>query len=198
MCGEHTLALLRLFSDWGSSPRVRGTPPFRLSCPTLTGIIPACAGNTRVRRWPTTRRRDHPRVCGEHEALLTPQFADQGSSPRVRGTPGSPAPRCPGAGIIPACAGNTPTPVRNPVRTGDHPRVCGEHEAAQYRVRIIEGSSPRVRGTRDAVVGAEVDRGIIPACAGNTSVSLRRRAQSWDHPRVCGEHNNGFDCVFLG
>ena len=30
--------------------------------------------------------------------------------------------------------------------------------------------------------------GIIPACAGNTSVSSPTRTSRWDHPRVCGEH----------
>ena len=50
------------------------------------------------------------------------------------------------------------------------------------------GSSPRVRGTREAA-GEHVGlAGIIPACAGNTHGNARMARPLWDHPRVCGEH----------
>ncbi|EEP20764.1 hypothetical protein BIFANG_03334 [Bifidobacterium angulatum DSM 20098 = JCM 7096] len=52
--------------------------------------------------------RDHPRVCGEHELPELRQAAIRGSSPRVRGTPPAQPIRLLLAGIIPACAGNTP------------------------------------------------------------------------------------------
>ena len=32
--------------------------------------------------------------------------------------------------------------------------------------------------------------GIIPAYAGNTAASIPQVSASWDHPRVCGEHND--------
>ncbi len=50
------------------------------------------------------------------------------------------------------------------------------------------GSSPRVRGTRRPVLPHPRERGIIPACAGNTRPSSTCRRCSRDHPRVCGEH----------
>ncbi len=52
------------------------------------------------------------------------------------------------------------------------------------------GSSPRVRGTPTTTAGATGRPGIIPACAGNTRCRLPRAARWWDHPRVCGEHQN--------
>ena len=91
-------------------------------------------------------------------------------------------------GIIPACAGNTPVPVDSSCNRRDHPRVCGEHLAA-YTGEIEElGSSPRVRGTRLVAVDQADDRGIIPACAGNTLAVTGCPFPRRDHPRVCGEH----------
>ena len=55
------------------------------------------------------------------------------------------------------------------------------------------GSSPHVRGTPN---GEPVDyeaAGIIPACAGNTSLKSGLQWFPWDHPRMCGEHA-GFEC----
>ncbi len=70
----------------------------------------------------------------------------------------------------------------------DHPRVCGEHYWLRYGYAVREGSSPRVRGTRRPVLPHPRERGIIPACAGNTRPSSTCRRCSRDHPRVCGEH----------
>ena len=50
------------------------------------------------------------------------------------------------------------------------------------------GSSPRMRGTRRARFAESIPRGIIPAYAGNTSMSAIGSPTHWDHPRVCGEH----------
>ena len=71
---------------------------------------------------------------------------------------------------------------------GDHPRVCGEHLRLSDLRRINPGSSPRVRGTRAVRAACGRAGGIIPAYAGNTSGYPYRRWRSWDHPRVCGEH----------
>ena len=71
----------------------------------------------------------------------------------------------------------------------DHPRVCGEHEMALTDEDIMRGSSPRVRGTPELRYKYEVNGGIIPACAGNTSTTRERRCRPRDHPRVCGEHS---------
>ena len=91
-----------------------------------------------------------------------------GSSPRVRGT------RCGEQlvllfrGIIPACAGNTIGRVACVILSGDHPRVCGEHNGTRYICLAATGSSPRVRGTRGRWSRRARSTGIIPACAGNT------------------------------
>ena len=127
-------------------------------------------------------------MCGEHACASNQAYDDPGSSPRVRGTLRG-ARRVEGAeGIIPACAGNTSTPRALSLGSRDHPRVCGEHATSAVTVRPWPGSSPRVRGTLQFDYHPRVRLGIIPACAGNTRVTGRRRGWTGDHPRVCGEH----------
>ena len=115
-----------------------------------------------------------------------------GSSPRVRGTrseeQGPPRPHR----IIPACAGNTRCARRCSGARWDHPRACGEHPSRIFVEFTVLGSSPRVRGTRLVVAPAQMDRGIIPACAGNTRPPCRRASRCRDHPRVCGEHLHAY------
>ena len=91
-------------------------------------------------------------------------------------------------GIIPACAGNTCSPLARLCLGWDHPRVCGEHRSAQTVISPELGSSPRVRGTPLVQHRVAPAGGIIPACAGNTAVDALLVLPLEDHPRVCGEH----------
>ena len=184
----------------GSSPRVRGTRALGHETGRFAGIIPACAGNT-FRRWRCRcRRRDHPRVCGEHGTGGIKMQMAQGSSPRVRGTRGQYVGLELGEGIIPACAGNTFGLLYRSHNRRDHPRVCGEHTMRNFPYLRDEGSSPRVRGTLPLVGVKQHEAGIIPACAGNTGDSTAITRISRDHPRVCGEHHiaNGIAACFVG
>ena len=107
MCGEHKRSPLCAAMRMGSSPHVRGARPKLLVTSTGDGIIPACAGGTsRPPCW-TPYRRDHPRMCGEHDQNDPEDVAVPGSSPHVRGAPDPMAVRRDVAGIIPACAGST-------------------------------------------------------------------------------------------
>ena len=91
-------------------------------------------------------------------------------------------------GIIPAHAGNTIHVPKSALCLGDHPRACGEHVTPWRDSEAILGSSPRMRGTLVIDWRARIAIGIIPAHAGNTSLSMRYRAMARDHPRACGEH----------
>ena len=53
---------------------------------------------------------------------------------------------------------------------------------------MIEGSSPRMRGTQSTSSKSDHCRGIIPAYAGNTFPVKLIEWPKRDHPRVCGEH----------
>ena len=114
--------------------------------------------------------------------------ACMGSSPRVRGTLLRDCGRDDRTGIIPACAGNTLIGRGALPRSGDHPRMCGEHPGGHEVEWDRSGSSPRVRGTPGRG-GHNPNRvGIIPACAGNTARGPCTTRPCRDHPRVCGEH----------
>ena len=167
---------------------MRGTRRGKADEKRLHGIIPAYAGNTRSRSFCRVRRRDHPRVCGEHKRPNYPLRRVKGSSPRMRGTPWSCRGRRIAGGIIPAYAGNTMAAIISSNRCRDHPRVCGEHKPLELSRFAQSGSSPRMRGTlADCDISGFV-WGIIPAYAGNTKDSIYRRIVPRDHPRVCGEH----------
>ena len=53
------------------------------------------------------------------------------------------------------------------------------------------GSSPRVRGAADIPTIHGVLIGIIPARAGSSCASAPRPMRRWDHPRACGEQEDG-------
>ncbi len=76
-------------------------------------------------------------------------------------------------------------------RSWDHPRACGEHDGRQHVARHPAGSSPRLRGTPVSVIVTAAVGGIIPALAGNTSISSVLVSLCRDHPRACGEHRFG-------
>ena len=168
MCGEHDNSTTEKKERLGSSPHVRGTR-FRRGFPRWRlGIIPACAGNTSIPVFSSKTARDHPRMCGEHRSQLLAEYRQTGSSPHVRGTPGRAAGIRVVPGIIPACAGNTRPARRVLSSPRDHPRMCGEHFSGALANVKAAGSSPHVRGTREASPAASNHQGIIPACAGNT------------------------------
>ena len=153
-----------------------------------SGIIPALAGNTPHALLTLSESGDHPRACGEHFQRFYLTNLPTGSSPRLRGTQ---AGRLLGVyhyGIIPALAGNTGAHAPDCDVCRDHPRACGEHPAESTIVNPLLGSSPRLRGTREADL-LQCDSGwIIPALAGNTSPAPEWRSDHGDHPRACGEH----------
>ena len=94
-------------------------------------------------------------------------------------------------GIIPAHAGNTCRPtLRTPV-VRDHPRTCGEHARRIWCKHRPTGSSPHMRGTLLDCVQNLVNFGIIPAHAGNTLGDAFTPFVTGDHPRTCGEHDDG-------
>ena len=111
----------------------------------------------------------HPRGCGEHPTRLERLSAQDGSSPRVRGT----------------CSGR-----RWSCRPGSvHPRGCGEHHESRGTAEGRTGSSPRVRGT-SLHIGIHLGATrFIPAGAGNMPAPATRATMPTVHPRGCGEHS---------
>ena len=173
VCGEHLIQNDGNVNVPGSSPRMRGTP--------TAGTSGGGDG------------RDHPRVCGEHSPQLTADKSWAGSSPRMRGTPQDRSVIDLRIRIIPAYAGNTHDLGEHRRCRGDHPRVCGEHCPSTVPGNELPGSSPRMRGTLRKRYEKPVKPGIIPAYAGNTTLTPCEGSYFGDHPRVCGEHRSDID-----
>ena len=188
MCGEHETGEGMPNSNSGSSPHVRGTQSVRTRNTLRLRFIPACAGNTIFIVSVASVRSVHPRMCGEHLAILLPLTPTNGSSPHVRGTRPFLEISTPQQRFIPACAGNTVLKKSDGLCAAVHPRMCGEHEYTMYSVNAVAGSSPHVRGTRQRVRGGHRELRFIPACAGNTWIRAIRKFGRPVHPRMCGEH----------
>ena len=167
-CGEHKSMGIPFGCAAGSSPRLRGTHWEGEPNNSVSGIIPALAGNTPACRSPRGDIRDHPRACGEHGLAERVRVLREGSSPRLRGTLSNCVEIGCTIGIIPALAGNTLRQFSPPPIFGDHPRACGEHRQQVSSAWNKSGSSPRLRGTRAPTHASDSARGIIPALAGNT------------------------------
>ena len=146
-CGELSSATWIRVVSYGSSPRVRGTPPADLREAVPTRFIPARAGNSVGAGNISASSTVHPRACGELYALTLSGHCGTGSSPRVRGTPHDKESVVRDGRFIPARAGNSSAPSTGLCSRTVHPRACGElHQAGSERHLVI-GSSPRVRGT---------------------------------------------------
>ena len=135
VCGEHSTGGERTWTSGGSSPRVRGTPRPVAPANSRGRFIPACAGNTSTTGTLSSGYTVHPRVCGEHSTLPGDFCSPNGSSPRVRGTPGERHDVLALDRFIPACAGNTTGTGWRISTPPVHPRVCGEHSAGLAQPR---------------------------------------------------------------
>ena len=107
--------------------------------------------------------------------------------PRMRGKVRLGAKAVGSTGITPAYAGKRLRSVKSCIRTGDHPRVCGEKTQIGQVVHPDWGSPPRMRGKEVGVSGDGLQLGITPAYAGKSSPGLSDMHANGDHPRMCGE-----------
>ena len=170
MRGEHMVTACAAVCPLGIIPACAGSTvgPLRTRV-TIQGSSPHARGAPRVGVIKSYIFRDHPRMRGEHH---------QGRGrANVRG------------GIIPACAGSTPSDLAPSVRVaGSSPHARGALDTKTRPYRVIE-DHPRMRGEHSYVfrVGA-LPSGIIPACAGSTYLHPLQRLCSQDHPRMRGEH----------
>ena len=212
--GEHPL-LLRCEFEWlGSSPHTRGALIMKDSISKSVRIIPAYAGSTSMSTMTGVRITDHPRIRGEHDdkrragqprSGIIPAYAGStgqhtpshrpasGSSPHTRGAPVKPLRGGVAHRIIPAYAGSTRAPPSASTRLRDHPRIRGEHLAKSLTEKLGGGSSPHTRGALDCRPEGRVLMGIIPAYAGSTPPAPKSRNTGRDHPRIRGEHVDGWE-----
>ena len=128
-CGEHSAIFFATYPAGGSSPPVRGAPLVTPRPSALRRLIPARAGSTFLVACRAHEPRAHPRPCGEHRPASTTKWADEGSSPPVRGALTQSTCLRAATGLIPARAGSTTRNIYWQVEPRAHPRPCGEHSA---------------------------------------------------------------------
>ena len=156
-------------NDPGSSPRVRSRQGVVPVIPEPIRIISACAEQTRTRRRGLRLARDHLRVCGADGRRELHRDHGEGSSPRVRSRQGHRWSLATRSRIISACAEQTTRVSAVTGRIWDHLRVCGADKALQQLPEVRTGSSPRVRSRLRGSCNVHAQRGIISACAEQTT-----------------------------
>ena len=166
MCGGTKSRVAPQIWAKGLSPRVRGNLEVELRVKTLSGSIPACAGEPSAAGWGCRSLEVYPRVCGGTPPEMTPQMEMQGLSPRVRGNPAGNDAANGNAGSIPACAGEPPSRTWNRSSPSVYPRVCGGTGYTSPPAGAQMGLSPRVRGNPSERASSESIGRSIPTCAG--------------------------------
>ena len=155
-------------SGEGSSPLTRGKHSDAQMRVDLEGLIPAHAGKTVVWGDSCPRMRAHPRSRGENVAKGVARALGEGSSPLTRGKL---------RGVA---------QMRSSVTA--HPRSRGENPRSNASPALMGGSSPLTRGKQALAASATPGTRLIPAHAGKTAGSARRRAGDRAHPRSRGEN----------
>ena len=91
--------------------------------------------------------------------------------------------------IIPARAGFTSARRRTTRPHTDHPRSRGVYDVWQTYCDDVAGSSPLARGLRILLRDGSAHRGIIPARAGFTCMTMLGIMNVKDHPRSRGVYD---------
>ena len=137
----------------------------------------------------------HPRSRGENLIGAVRTLVVTGSSPLTRGKLDRGGTDLGGDRLIPAHAGKTRSGADRWSAYRAHPRSRGENPPRMSEVDTPAGSSPLTRGKRVARVVDLVDPGLIPAHAGKTRCSGRRRPVRGAHPRSRGENSDSMSPV---
>ena len=191
VCGEKACMQCTLQGHGGSPPRMRGKGRRNGRAFPGNGITPAYAGKSGHAINPNVCGQDHPRVCGEKSPFSLFRPPHLGSPPRMRGKVYSRTCSIVLDGITPAYAGKSFLMFLRSGLLRDHPRVCGEKGSRIFQDPAGMGSPPRMRGKVMRRFSASAVGGITPAYAGKRLLRQLRHITSRDHPRVCGEKQNG-------
>ena len=147
---------------------MRGKPFITAWARYKTRITPAHAGKTLHSLDTQTQPKDHPRACGENNAVSPNPLKNSGSPPRMRGKPRSIFGNRHADRITPAHAGKTFTQSCALFRAADHPRACGENTEIALILPFTIGSPPRMRGKQFRSFVKLCEFRITPAHAGKT------------------------------
>ena len=185
--GEQVSGVTSSNVSGGSSPRTRGTVTDSRRGFPRRRFIPAHAGNSSTPCASAAPCSVHPRARGEQSGACRRGGRVNGSSPRTRGTVQRQPQRGHSHRFIPAHAGNRATAPRTTTTRAVHPRARGEQRLHRWCGPTKNGSSPRTRGTVQAVHTLQVAGRFIPAHAGNRLWHRSQALRGAVHPRARGE-----------
>ena len=187
--GENWRVPLIQVATLGSSPLTRGKPRLPDNVQHSPGLIPAHAGKTQTRAAARLTRRAHPRSRGENCTRTGKASQMEGSSPLTRGKLKYVRnnERC--QGLIPAHAGKTLGRCPGGTGGGAHPRSRGENTPPGPTAEGEVGSSPLTRGKLHVRLLVGPGRGLIPAHAGKTRLTVGNHVRLPAHPRSRGENS---------
>ena len=185
--GEQDCWTLSRASDFGLSPRTRGTGSRCGPNYLVQRFIPANAGNSEEAERQDRPRPVYPRERGEQFRRLLLLSASFGLSPRTRGTVFHELfPRL-RIWFIPANAGNRFERIGEPGSFPVYPRERGEQFLTNDVGFMVAGLSPRTRGTERTCSGFRFCRRFIPANAGNSYLLITLDNGLTVYPRERGE-----------
>ena len=185
-CGGAMRTITTANGGEGRSPRVRGSRWSNRRSPPRSGSIPAGAGEPSARRRRGSPKRVDPRGCGGAGRRGSRSCGIGGRSPRVRGSRLGVRPGEGQGGSIPAGAGE-PRGLRwGGSRGWVDPRGCGGADRKTTKLPLMQGRSPRVRGSLLGRSRGVVDVGSIPAGAGEPAWPLEVASRRGVDPRGCG------------
>ena len=110
------------------------------------------------------------------------------SSPRERGSSPNPLESRDVLGVVPARAGVIRSRLTSRATSPGRPRASGGHPAGLTTAEILDGSSPRERGSSVAAYRELEEAMVVPARAGVIPGSSGPRIRRRRRPRASGGH----------
>ena len=170
----------------GLSPRLRGNRAGLRAHKTLSGSIPAPAGEPCQMAFLFGHVQVYPRACGGTIPARCWMMMGRGLSPRLRGNRPDATTDVDEPGSIPAPAGEPHYCPECGYETTVYPRACGGTVGIDAAAVAVLGLSPRLRGNPDwCLLGVGYNRSI-PAPAGEPGLVPFRCWLQPVYPRACG------------
>ena len=144
--GGNPLVRGNILAHIGLSPHGRGKPTLPISWGTATRSIPARAGETVRGVGIPPCYGVYPRTGGGNHGIAGVMYREQGLSPHGRGKPRHSRGYVPGAGSIPARAGETGGECRGQELLAVYPRTGGGNADIATQDDGVHGLSPHGRG----------------------------------------------------
>ena len=150
-------------------------------------VIPTGVGKAFLMLAKSARIAGHPHGCGESSFTTSSPIQKLGSSPRVWGKLPEICELSMELRVIPTGVGKAGVHKPDHNTTTGHPHGCGESSAIDQMYSLVNGSSPRVWGKRDAGLPGSLSRRVIPTGVGKAWMMGVSSSIGSGHPHGCGE-----------